>query len=105
MTDSFLNAFDAIIIIFIVVGIVMFLLGRGDQFMNMFRGSKAAPSPYDPEKEKSATFLLLIALLVCELVLVFLSKVWTGAAIIAVVAAIISIVIYILYLKKYAEKK
>lgn len=104
MSNSFMTAIDVIIIALLVIGIFMMLMGKGDEFMNLFRGSKSGPSPYDPEKEKKATFFLMIVLLICEMIYVFISKYWAASTLIALILAIISIIVYIIYLKKFAQK-
>ena len=104
MSDSFMIMFDVLIIIFLCVGIVMFLIGRADEFMSFVRGKNAGPSPYDPEKEKKATFVLFNFLLLCEIAIIIGSKYWTMAAMIGLIGAVASLVFYVIYLKKFAQK-
>ncbi|MDO4477646.1 MAG: hypothetical protein Q4B73_01225 [Lachnospiraceae bacterium] len=104
MGDSFMMVIDVVIVVVLLAGIVSFLVGKGDYFMTLFKSNKSGPSPYDPEKEKKATFLLLIVLLLCELSYIFIAPRWTPATLIAMGVLVIALAVYIWYLKKFASR-
>ena len=107
--ESTLNFLDWIIIIILAFMIISILIGKGEQAINLFNGKRYNNDPnrpkYNQKKLERVVLLMCISLLICELMLKFLSSVWQPAIYVSIALTVVTLVLTVVYLKKYAEEK
>ncbi|MDO5701934.1 MAG: hypothetical protein Q4G47_01080 [Lachnospiraceae bacterium] len=100
------RTFDIIIIVFLVFSIIMFLTGNGEALMGLFSGKNGLDTYkiYDKKKYERACLIFMVALLLIDLGLIFLSDRFPQFNLISVVLVILAFGLFSFYIRRYARK-